>query len=218
MPLIGSINSESFPDVLTSEEEKYYLDKWQQKDFSARNTLIEHNLRLVAHIVKKYEHSNVDKDDLIQAGLIGLWRAAYNYDDTKNVKFSTYAVKYILGEIKDELKKINMIKISRKYYRIINELNKTEHLDEDEICNRLGCSKEDIMIASSFINNIVYVNEDEIPDYKEDKIEASDKVKDIVRTMLETKKFTQKEIALRIGKSQSTVSRMIKDIKENEKE
>lgn len=180
--------------------------------------VIEENIGLVKKIVARFNVSKIDKDDLIQAGLIGLWRAAYNYDDTKNVKFSTYAVKYILGEIKDELKKINMIKISRKYYRIINELNKTEHLDEDEICNRLGCSKEDIMIASSFINNIVYVNEDEIPDYKEDKIEASDKVKDIVRTMLETKKFTQKEIALRIGKSQSTVSRMIKDIKENEKE
>ena len=180
--------------------------------------VIEENIGLVKKIVSRFNVSRIDKDDLIQAGLIGLWRAAYNYDETKNVKFSTYSVKYILGEIKEELKKINMIKISRKYYRIINELNKTEHLDEEEICNRLGCSKEDIMIASSFINNIVYVEEDEIPDYRNDDYESSCDVKDIVKNLLDTKKYTQKEIANRIGKSQSTVSRLIKEIKENEKD
>ena len=180
--------------------------------------VIEENIGLVKKIVSRFNVSRIDKDDLIQAGLIGLWRAAYNYDETKNVKFSTYSVKYILGEIKEELKKINMIKISRKYYRIINELNKTEHLDEEEICNRLGCSKEDIMIASSFINNIVYVEEDEIPDYRNDDYETRSDVKDIVKNLLDTKKYTQKEIANRIGKSQSTVSRLIKEIKENEKD
>lgn len=180
--------------------------------------VIEENIGLVKKIVSRFNVSRIDKDDLIQAGLIGLWRAAYNYDETKNVKFSTYSVKYILGEIKEELKKINMIKISRKYYRIINELNKTEHLDEEEICNRLGCSKEDIMIASSFINNIVYVEEDEIPDYRNDDYESSCDVKDIVKNLLDTKKYTQKQIANRIGKSQSTVSRLIKEIKENEKD
>lgn len=180
--------------------------------------VIEENIGLVKKIVSRFNVSRIDKDDLIQAGLIGLWRAAYNYDETKNVKFSTYSVKYILGEIKEELKKINMIKISRKYYRIINELNKTEHLDEEEICNRLGCSKEDIMIASSFINNIVYVEEDEIPDYRNDDYETRSDVKDIVKNLLDTKKYTQKQIANRIGKSQSTVSRLIKEIKENEKD
>ena len=180
--------------------------------------VIEENIGLVKKIVSRFNVSRIDKDDLIQAGLIGLWRAAYNYDETKNVKFSTYSVKYILGEIKEELKKINMIKISRKYYRIINELNKTEHLDEEEICNRLGCSKEDIMIASSFINNIVYVEEDEIPDYRNDDNESRSDVKDIVKNLLDTKKYTQKQIANRIGKSQSTVSRLIKEIKENEKD
>ncbi len=180
--------------------------------------VIEENIGLVKKIVSRFNVSRIDKDDLIQAGLIGLWRAAYNYDETKNVKFSTYSVKYILGEIKEELKKINMIKISRKYYRIINELNKTEHLDEEEICNRLGCSKEDIMIASSFINNIVYVEEDEIPDYRNDDYESRSDVKDIVKNLLDTKKYTQKQIANRIGKSQSTVSRLIKEIKENEKD
>ena len=72
LPLIGSINSESFPEVLTNEEEKHYLELWSKKDFTARSTLIEHNLRLVAHIVKKYEHSNVDKDDLLSIGAYGL--------------------------------------------------------------------------------------------------------------------------------------------------
>ena len=56
LPLLGTINSNSFPEVLSEDEEKHYLDLWQKKDYEARNTLIEHNLRLVAHIVKKSEN------------------------------------------------------------------------------------------------------------------------------------------------------------------
>ena len=72
LPLLGSINSNTFPPVLTDEEEKHYLSLWQNKDLSARNTLIEHNLRLVAHIVKKFEHSGIEKDDLLSIGAFGL--------------------------------------------------------------------------------------------------------------------------------------------------
>ena len=56
LPLLGAINSQNFPDVLSSDEETKYLEAWRNKDFEARNKLIEHNLRLVAHIVKKFEN------------------------------------------------------------------------------------------------------------------------------------------------------------------
>ena len=72
LPLLGSINSQSFPDVLSEDEENHYLSLWQKKDMEARNKLIEHNLRLVAHIVKKFESTHEDKDDLLSIGCFGL--------------------------------------------------------------------------------------------------------------------------------------------------
>ena len=83
--------------------------------------VIEDNIGLVKTIVSRFNVSKFDKDDLMQAGLIGLWKAAYHYNEEMGVKFSTYSVKYILGEIKNELKNLNVIKVSRKYYSIINE-------------------------------------------------------------------------------------------------
>lgn len=174
--------------------------------------VIEENIGLVKTIVNRFNVSNYDKEDLIQAGLIGLWRAAYNYNETLGVKFSTYSVKYILGEIKEELKSHNLIKVSRKYYRIINELNNQEKVDEDEISYRLGCTKEDIKVAYSFINNIVYVNEDEIVDNSVDNNKEEDELLKLIISLKESKKYTQKEIAKRIGKSQSTISRLYKKI------
>mgnify|MGYP003298858309 CR=1 FL=1 len=182
--------------------------------------VIEENIGLVKAIVARFNVSKYDKDDLIQAGLIGLWRAAYNYKEEFNVKFSTYCVKYILGEIKSELKNHNLIKVSRKYYMIINELNKTEHVSIDDICLRLGCYEEDIKIASSLINNIKYVEEEEIVDYTtiEQNDNKENKLFALVKNLKENKHYTQKEIAKRIGKSQSTVSRIINKINQNSKD
>lgn len=174
--------------------------------------VIEDNIGLVKAIVSRFHVSSIDKDDLMQAGLIGLWRAAYNYKEDMGVKFSTYCVKYILGEIKEELKKHNLIKISRKYYRIINELKKTEHIDNEEISKRLGCTNEDINIAYSLINNIKYIEEKEIVDNSDQTFidQKHNRIYDLIKTLKEDGKYTQKEIAQRIGKSQSTVSRYFK--------
>lgn len=172
--------------------------------------VIEDNIGLVKTIVSRFQVSKYDQEDLIQAGLIGLWKAAYNFDETKGVKFSTYSVKYILGEVKEELKKLNIIKISRKYYRIINELKQNKEVDVEEICQRFGCTKEDVWLSCSYINNVKYVEEDEIVD--RNNIESKNKEQKLVDLVLKlkyTKKYTQKEIAKRIGKSQSTVSRIL---------
>lgn len=180
--------------------------------------VIEENIGLVKTIVSRFNVSNYLKEDLIQAGLIGLWRAAYNYNENLGVKFSTYSVKYILGEIKEELKSHNLIKVSRKYYAIISELRKQQNVDVYEICYRLGCTVDDVNIASSFINNIKYVNEDEIVDFKNDIVDSKEeKLLNLVKNLKDSKKYTQLEIARRIGKSQSTVSRLYKkiDSKEN---
>ena len=83
-------NNSLFPEALSSEEEKKYIQMMSKGDEEARNILIEHNLRLVAHVCKKYANSNVDQDDLISIGSIGLIKGINSYDVHKNIKLSTY--------------------------------------------------------------------------------------------------------------------------------
>ena len=85
----------SFPQPLSSEEEKYYLERYQSGDQTAKNILIERNLRLVAHIVKKYTNANSDMDDLISIGTIGLIKGITSFDSTKCTRLATYAARCI---------------------------------------------------------------------------------------------------------------------------
>ena len=89
LPLLGAINSQNFPDVLSSDEETKYLEAWRNKDFEARNKLIEHNLRLVAHIVKKFENTGIDKDDLLSIGTFGLIKAIEFFNPDKKYNMLT---------------------------------------------------------------------------------------------------------------------------------
>ena len=89
---------DSFPRPLSREKEREYLQRWQQGDLEARNLLVEHNLRLVAHIVKKYYTAD-DADDLISIGTIGLIKGVNTYRADKNVRLATYASRCIENEI-----------------------------------------------------------------------------------------------------------------------
>ncbi len=121
LPLIGTINSQNFPDVLSPEDEKYYLDLWKNKDFDARNKLIEHNLRLVAHIVKKFETTNIEKDDLISIGTFGLIKAIDTFNfDAKN-KLATYASRCIENEILMHIRSNKKRKDTTSLYMSIGE-------------------------------------------------------------------------------------------------
>ena len=89
--MVGYISSNNlFPEPLSSEEEKIYLDKFENGDQEAKNVLIERNLRLVAHISKKYTSSYIPLDDLISIGTIGLIKGINSYNSKKGVKLSTY--------------------------------------------------------------------------------------------------------------------------------
>lgn len=88
-----------FPKPLSAQEEKYYLDRWAQGDLEARNILVERNLRLVAHILKKYYASASDQDDLISIGTIGLIKAISTFDGSKGARLATYAGRCIQNEI-----------------------------------------------------------------------------------------------------------------------
>lgn len=104
---IGFINNGIFPSPLSKEEESYYLDLLSvpEEKENARNKLIEHNLRLVAHIVKKYDNTSESNGDLISIGIIGLIKAIDSFKNDKKTKLATYASKCIENEILMTLRK-----------------------------------------------------------------------------------------------------------------
>lgn len=97
--LLHISQSGSFPKPLSKEEEKHYLELSAKGDINARNILVERNLRLVVHIIKKYYSSTSDHDDLISIGTIGLIKAISTFDTSKNIRLATYAARCIENEI-----------------------------------------------------------------------------------------------------------------------
>ena len=93
--LIGYVKNNAFPQPLSAKEEKSYLERMANGDEEARNLLIEHNLRLVAHIVKKFDNTGEDSEDLISIGTIGLIKAIESYSVGKGTKLATYAARCI---------------------------------------------------------------------------------------------------------------------------
>lgn len=89
------LSASSFPQPLTEEEERHYLDLASHGDLEARNILIERNLRLVAHIMKKYYAQTNDQEDLISIGTVGLIKGISSYDASKGVHLATYAARCI---------------------------------------------------------------------------------------------------------------------------
>ena len=99
------LSGESFPQPLSAKEEMECFKKIEQGNEDARNKVIEHNLRLVAHVAKKYNTSGAEQDDLISIGTIGLIKAVSGYSYKKETKFATYASRCIENEISEVLKK-----------------------------------------------------------------------------------------------------------------
>ena len=95
----ASYSNNVFPDPLTKEEEERYIEKARLGDREARNQLIEHNLRLVAHIVKKFDHAVGDQDDLISIGTIGLIKGVDSFSKSKGTRITTYCARCIENEI-----------------------------------------------------------------------------------------------------------------------
>lgn len=93
------LNTGSFPKPLTAEEERHYLELSAQGDLEARNVLIERNLRLVSHIMKKYYSQTSDQEDLISIGTIGLIKGITTFDATKGARLATYAARCVENEI-----------------------------------------------------------------------------------------------------------------------
>ena len=98
-------NPGSFPRPLSRQEERECLERWGRGDLSARNCLVEHNLRLVAHIIKKYYTQAANQEDLISIGTIGLMKAVDTFDSDRRARFSTYASRCIENEIRMQFRR-----------------------------------------------------------------------------------------------------------------
>ena len=200
--LVGYVtNYNLFPEPLSSEEEEKYLRLYEEGDEKAKKVLIERNLRLVAHIAKKYNMSSIDQEDIISIGTIGLIKAVNSYNMDKGVRLATYAARCIENEILMHL---------RSTKKISQEISINEALGQDKEGNEI-----------TFIDVIESDNkciEDEIDLkmkvkklYKKIEEVLQDREKMIIELRFglngkETK--TQNQIAKELGISRSYVSRI----------
>ena len=148
--------------VLTNEEKETLLIRIKEGDSEARERYIQGNLRLVLSVIKRFSNSSENPDDLFQIGCIGLIKAIDNFDTTLNVKFSTYAVPMIIGEIRRYLRDNNAIRVSRSLrdtaYKALSmrEAYMRTHLKEptvEEIAEEIGVGKEEIVYALDAIQS-----------------------------------------------------------------
>ncbi len=158
---ICGVNTSKLP-ILKQAEKDALFARIAQGDTDARQQYIEGNLRLVLSVIKRFSSSNENVDDLFQIGCIGLIKAIDNFDSTLNVKFSTYAVPMIIGEIRRFLRDNNAIRVSRSLkdtaYKAIyaKETLTRKNLKEpsmEEIATEIGIPAEDITYALDAIQN-----------------------------------------------------------------
>lgn len=196
-------HASSFPKTLTPEEEKYYIDRMRAGDTEAKNILVSHNLRLVAHIVKKYSNSSKDADDLISVGAIGLIKAINSFSPEKGAQLSTYAARCIENEI------LMLFRANKKHQGNISleetigtEKDGNEIMLEDVICDI------DTDIVEMVESNIL-----------------TEKLINIIKGSLSNREYqilcmrygigggvayTQREVAKKLGISRSYISRLEK--------
>lgn len=198
----AAYSNNSFPDPLTKEQEDLYVEKSKLGDKEARNKLIEHNLRLVAHIVKKYDNKNEDTDDLISIGTIGLIKGVDSYSKKKNTRLTTYAARCIENEI---LMHFRNNKKRSKDISINESIGFDKEGNEMTILDILKIPAPDFALDIHKENNI--------SDLKSYLNILTKREKEIIiaRYGLEdSDEITQKEIAKKLGISRSYVSRIEK--------
>ena len=195
--------SVSFPKPLTDKEERHYISLWENGDENAKNILIERNLRLVAHIAKKYTSNTHTMDDFISIGTIGLIKAVNTYRSGKSTRLATYAAKCIENEI------LMSIRSSKK---TSSEVSINLPIGNDKDGNEIS------------LNDILGTEPDAIVDDINLKIEVQNMVKALDRVLTDREKTviiyrygilgavprTQREVAAHLGISRSYVSRIEK--------
>ena len=197
-------NGNSFPPALSSKDEKKYLNEFKNGSKEAKNKLVEHNLRLVAHIVKKYYANSDEQDDLISIGTIGLIKAINSFDDSKGIKLATFASKCIENEI---------LMYFRSKKKNLMEISISEPIDTDSEGNPLTLI--DIISQDDDIaDNIdLRIKTEKLYNFIEEIKDEREKTIIILRYGLyNTVPLTQNQVASKLNISRSYVSRIEKKI------
>lgn len=197
-------SGEVLPSPLGEEEEKFYVSKAEEGSEYAQQKLIEHNLRLVIYIAKKYESTGLDFEDIVSIGSVGLIKAVKTFHSDKNIKLATYASRCIENEILMQLRKVTRIKkevsleqpLSQDKEGNVLSLAETLSNDEDDLDQPLILGDEKRAIWSVM-----------------DGLGSREKEIMLLRYGLEgNEELTQKEIADKMGISQSYISRIEKKV------
>ena len=196
--------SGSFPKTLSAEEERRYVEAWTERgDIEARNQLIEHNLRLVAHIIKKYYSHAADQEDLISIGTVGLIKGVSTYRLDKNVRLATYASRCIENEV---------LMYFRSQKKSAGDLSLSESIESDGDGNSLSLmdvlAEEDDMLENVSMSEMQL----QVRSCVETKLEPREA--EIIRLRYglgrSSGPLTQREVAEKCGISRSYVSRIEK--------
>lgn len=200
--LVSGYVNQSFPHPLSKDQEKACFERWHNGDREAYHTLIEHNLRLVAHVAKKFDSSGIDHDDLISIGSVGLIKAVETYQPTKGTKFATYAARCIQNEI---LMQLRAQKKTRKDVSLYSPIGTDKEGNEITISDVLGSDADE--------------TEEEVTKRLEIRsmLKLIDILDDRERTVIglrfgltDGREWTQNEVAEHLGISRSYVSRLEK--------
>ena len=228
------VNTAKLP-LLKEEEKEELFARIKEGDEEAREQYIKGNLRLVLSVIKRFSSSSENADDLFQIGCVGLMKAVDHFDPSRLVKFSTYAVPMIIGEIRRYLRDNNSIRVSRSlrdtaYKAIYAKEGFVKKYSKEptvqEIAEEIGISKEDIVFALDAIQMPVSLHEpvysdggdtlyimDQVSD-KKNREAAMERLNERERFIIQLRFFegkTQMEVAEQIQISQAQVSRLEKN-------
>jgi len=202
--LVSYLNNNSFPQPLSSQEEKDYLGRLATGDDEARAVLIERNLRLVAHVIKKYDNTNEDQEDLISIGTVGLIKAIDSFDRHKGARLATFAARCIENEI---LMHIRATSKRRNEVLLHDPIGKDREGNEISLLDILGTDAEHVLeevhkkMAEAKLYAIIK------------RLQARERQVLAMRFGLPAGgRKTQKEIAGTLGISRSYVSRIEKKV------
>ena len=192
------------PEPLTKEEEDYYVSLKEKGDITAKDKLIEHNLRLVVFLAKRYENTGVDLEDLVSIGSIGLIKGINTFSSNKNIKLATYASRCIDNEILMYLRKNKKIKSEVSIDQALSLDGDGNELHLEDI---IGTEKDEIT------KSIEQADDKELMIREILSLKPRDREIMILRYgLLGSDEFTQKEVADKLGISQSYISRIEKKV------
>ena len=193
----------SFPQPLTAAEEKYYMQKYTEGDLEAKHILIERNLRLVAHIVKKYQPPPEEMEDLLSIGTIGLMKAVVTFDPDKSARLASYAARCIENEV---LMYLRGKKKSSKEVSLYEPIGTAREGNEIQLFDVIEMNEEDVYRR-------LERKEDVIRLYQQVESVLSQRERMVLKLrygLYNEEEYTQREIAAMLGISRSYVSRIEK--------